>query len=179
MRIGPAPLSLLPLTLVGASWHPWARDRLIQSGLPGCPWQTQAAMSGSAEPGCSLLLSGSGLNPTAKMQSWQTLCLKVSSGGGKGQHDPRAWSLACCSQAWPGWPPRTCSVLTGSQESLWAELKSGAESGWDFSSRWLVGGPDPDSLSSIRTSRMVPVDLNAFLCQAEELMGNFYSRLGG
>ncbi|XP_040832998.1 trehalase isoform X1 [Ochotona curzoniae] len=66
----------------------------------------------------------------------------------------------------------------GSQESLWAELKSGAESGWDFSSRWLVGGPDPDSLSSIRTSRMVPVDLNAFLCQAEELMGNFYSRLG-
>lgn len=66
----------------------------------------------------------------------------------------------------------------GDREVLWAELKAGAESGWDFSSRWLVGGPNPDSLSSIRTSKLVPVDLNAFLCQAEELMSNFYSRLG-
>lgn len=70
------------------------------------------------------------------------------------------------------------SVLTGDRETLWSELKAGAESGWDFSSRWLVGGTNPDLLSSIRTSKMVPVDLNAFLCQAEELMSNFYSRLG-
>ncbi|XP_005328394.2 trehalase isoform X1 [Ictidomys tridecemlineatus] len=66
----------------------------------------------------------------------------------------------------------------GDREALWAELKAGAESGWDFSSRWLVGGPNPDSLSSIRTSKLVPVDLNAFLCQAEGLMSNFYSSLG-
>ncbi|XP_037361294.2 trehalase isoform X2 [Talpa occidentalis] len=64
------------------------------------------------------------------------------------------------------------------RETLWAELKAGAESGWDFSSRWFLGGPNPDLLSSIRTSKLVPVDLNAFLCQAEELMSNFYSRLG-
>ncbi|XP_008562861.1 PREDICTED: trehalase-like, partial [Galeopterus variegatus] len=66
----------------------------------------------------------------------------------------------------------------GEREALWAELKAGAESGWDFSSRWLVGGPNPDLLSSIRTSKLVPVDLNAFLCQAEDLMSKFYSRLG-
>ncbi|XP_019503008.1 PREDICTED: trehalase [Hipposideros armiger] len=66
----------------------------------------------------------------------------------------------------------------GDQETLWAELKAGAESGWDFSSRWLVGGPNPDLLSSIRTSKFVPVDLNAFLCRAEELMSNFYLSLG-
>ncbi|KAM5226873.1 trehalase [Hipposideros larvatus] len=66
----------------------------------------------------------------------------------------------------------------GDQETLWAELKAGAESGWDFSSRWLVGGPNPDSLTSIRTSKFVPVDLNAFLCRAEELMSNFYLSLG-
>ncbi|XP_058145162.1 trehalase [Dasypus novemcinctus] len=66
----------------------------------------------------------------------------------------------------------------GARDALWAELKAGAESGWDFSSRWFVGGANPDSLSSIRTSKLVPVDLNAFLCQAEELMSNFYSRLG-
>ncbi|XP_006993428.3 trehalase isoform X2 [Peromyscus maniculatus bairdii] len=70
------------------------------------------------------------------------------------------------------------TVSEGDRETLWAELKAGAESGWDFSSRWLVGGPSPDLLSSIRTSKMVPVDLNAFLCQAEELMSHFYSRLG-
>ncbi|XP_032212215.1 trehalase-like isoform X2 [Mustela erminea] len=62
--------------------------------------------------------------------------------------------------------------------ALWAELKAGAESGWDFSSRWLVGGPNSTLLSSIRTSKFVPVDLNAFLCQAEALMSNFYTRLG-
>ncbi|XP_003796890.1 trehalase [Otolemur garnettii] len=66
----------------------------------------------------------------------------------------------------------------GDREALWAELKAGAESGWDFSSRWLIGGPNLTSLSSIRTSKLVPVDLNAFLCQAEELMSNFYARLG-
>uniref|UniRef100_A0A5G2R545 Trehalase n=1 Tax=Sus scrofa TaxID=9823 RepID=A0A5G2R545_PIG len=70
------------------------------------------------------------------------------------------------------------TLSEGDHEALWAELKAGAESGWDFSSRWFVGGPNPDSLSSIRTSKLVPVDLNAFLCQAEELMSNFYSRLG-
>ncbi|GAB5577138.1 LOW QUALITY PROTEIN: trehalase [Prionailurus iriomotensis] len=64
------------------------------------------------------------------------------------------------------------------QEALWAELKAGAESGWDFSSRWLVKGLNPNLLSSIQTSKLVPVDLNAFLCQAEELMSDFYSRPG-
>nr|XP_008511722.1 PREDICTED: trehalase [Equus przewalskii] len=66
----------------------------------------------------------------------------------------------------------------GDREDLFAELKAGAESGWDFSSRWFIGGPNPDLLSSTRTSKFVPVDLNAFLCQAEELMSNFYARLG-
>ncbi|XP_052509218.1 trehalase [Budorcas taxicolor] len=66
----------------------------------------------------------------------------------------------------------------GNRDALLAELKARAESGWDFSPRWLVGGPNPSSLSNIRTSKLVPVDLNAFLCQAEGLMSNFYSRLG-
>ncbi|XP_007934648.1 trehalase [Orycteropus afer afer] len=66
----------------------------------------------------------------------------------------------------------------GDREALWAELKAGAESGWDFSSRWLSKRSNPSLLSTIHTSKMVPVDLNAFLCQAEALMSNFYSRLG-
>ena len=74
------------------------------------------------------------------------------------------------------WPPVCCCLVpTGNRDPLLAELKAGAESGWDFSSRWLLGGPNPSSLSSIRTSKLVPVDLNAFLCQVEGLMSNFYS----
>jgi alpha,alpha-trehalase len=42
---------------------------------------------------------------------------------------------------------------------VFRDLRAGAESGWDFSSRWLDG----DMLSSIRTTFIAPVDLNAFL----------------
>lgn len=42
---------------------------------------------------------------------------------------------------------------------VYRDLRAGAESGWDFSSRWLADG----SLSSIRTTMIAPVDLNAFL----------------
>ena len=47
---------------------------------------------------------------------------------------------------------------------VYRDLRAGAESGWDFSSRWLG---DPQRLSSIRTTRIVPVDLNAFLYKLE------------
>lgn len=42
---------------------------------------------------------------------------------------------------------------------VYRDLRAGAESGWDFSSRWLEGY----DLSSIRTTTIAPVDLNAFL----------------
>lgn len=47
---------------------------------------------------------------------------------------------------------------------VYRDLRAGAESGWDFSSRWLG---DPHRLSSIRTTRIVPIDLNAFLYKLE------------
>lgn len=47
---------------------------------------------------------------------------------------------------------------------LWRELATAAESGWDFSSRWLADGT---SLRSCRATRVVPADLNALLYQVE------------
>lgn len=44
-------------------------------------------------------------------------------------------------------------------DAVYRDLRAGAESGWDFSSRWL----GRDTLASIRTTRIVPVDLNAYL----------------
>ena len=95
---------------------------------------------------------------------------------GEVRHLGGAGTLMLCVR--PRSPVCCCLVITGDQEALWAELKAGTESGWDFSSRWLVKGPNPNLLSSIQTSKLVPVDLNAFLCQAEELMSDFYSRPG-
>lgn len=47
---------------------------------------------------------------------------------------------------------------------MYRNLRAGAESGWDFSSRWLT---DPHDLSTIRTTAIVPIDLNALLWAME------------
>ena len=43
------------------------------------------------------------------------------------------------------------------------DLRAGAASGWDFSSRWCDG----DDLHSIRTTAILPVDLNSFMYKLE------------
>jgi len=49
-------------------------------------------------------------------------------------------------------------------EEVYRDLRAAAESGWDFSSRWLADGK---SLSSIRTTDIAPVDLNSLLYKLE------------
>lgn len=44
--------------------------------------------------------------------------------------------------------------------ALYRDLRTAAESGWDFSSRWLR---DPKDLATIDTTAIVPVDLNSLL----------------
>ncbi|HEV2700177.1 MAG TPA: alpha,alpha-trehalase TreF [Steroidobacteraceae bacterium] len=48
---------------------------------------------------------------------------------------------------------------------LYRDIRAAAESGWDFSSRWLR---DPRSLSSIDTTQITPVDLNSLLFGLEQ-----------
>ena len=48
--------------------------------------------------------------------------------------------------------------------ALWRDLRAAAESGWDFSTRWLG---DDAALASIRTTRIVPIDLNCLLLGLE------------
>lgn len=50
---------------------------------------------------------------------------------------------------------------------VYRDLRAGAASGWDFSSRW---NDEPSDLSTIRTTSIVPVDLNAFLLVLERLL---------
>ena len=48
---------------------------------------------------------------------------------------------------------------------LFRDLRAAAESGWDFSSRWLA---DARTLASIDTTQIVPVDLNSLLFGLEQ-----------
>ncbi|XP_063061312.1 trehalase [Engraulis encrasicolus] len=64
---------------------------------------------------------------------------------------------------------------------LYTELKAGAESGWDYSSRWFVGEEDSPSAASLKdthTSAIVPTDLNSFLCLNEFTLAFFHRELG-
>ena len=53
------------------------------------------------------------------------------------------------------------------REAFYRSLRATAESGWDFSSRWLR---DPMDLRTLETTDLVPVDLNSLLYHAERLI---------
>ncbi len=57
--------------------------------------------------------------------------------------------------------------------TYYRNMRAGAESGWDFSSRWFAEGGD---LSTIRTIDIVPIDLNVFLLHTEEILARIYQR---
>jgi alpha,alpha-trehalase len=57
---------------------------------------------------------------------------------------------------------------------IYRHLRAAAESGWDFSSRWLK---EPDQLSSIQTTDLIPVDLNCLLYNLEKTLLEIYRQL--
>jgi alpha,alpha-trehalase len=50
---------------------------------------------------------------------------------------------------------------------IYRHLRSGAESGWDYSSRWFENGKD---ISTIHTTDLVPIDLNALMYNLEMVL---------
>ncbi|PRF70594.1 alpha,alpha-trehalase [Burkholderia multivorans] len=52
---------------------------------------------------------------------------------------------------------------------VYRDLRAGAESGWDYSSRWLGDGK---TLATIRTTSIVPVDLNSLMFHLERTIVN-------
>jgi alpha,alpha-trehalase len=55
---------------------------------------------------------------------------------------------------------------------VYRDLRAGAETGWDFSSRWLADGK---TLATIRTTALVPVDLNSLLFHLETTLAKAYA----
>ena len=63
---------------------------------------------------------------------------------------------------------------------VYRHLRAAAESGWDFSTRWLAesaGGSVP-TLAHICTTDIVPVDLNAFLFKLESFIAELSAQAG-
>jgi alpha,alpha-trehalase len=59
--------------------------------------------------------------------------------------------------------------------TVYRHLRSGAESGWDYTSRWFADGK---TLATIQTTDIVPPDLNALLFHLERTLARGY-RLAG
>jgi len=67
------------------------------------------------------------------------------------------------------------SFAANEKLSMYKHLRAGAESGWDFSSRWFA---DSMMLGTIETTNIIPVDLNCLLYFTENLLAKQYARKG-
>ncbi len=66
-----------------------------------------------------------------------------------------------------------------SRNEVYRNLRAAAESGWDFSSRWLVREQDSTfRLSTIHTTDILPVDLNSLLYNLENILAKAYALSG-
>ena len=58
------------------------------------------------------------------------------------------------------------------QKAMFRNLRSGAESGWDFSSRWFA---DEKNIASIQTTNIIPIDLNCLIYNMEKVLARSYT----
>jgi alpha,alpha-trehalase len=65
--------------------------------------------------------------------------------------------------------------LENGGETEYRHIRAAAESGWDFSSRWFKDG---QYMSTIHTTEIIPVDLNALLYHLEMTLADAYLKNG-
>ncbi len=68
------------------------------------------------------------------------------------------------------------TVPAARREALYRNLRASAESGWDFSSRWMR---DTSDLRTLETIELVPVDLNSLMYHAERTIAALRRFRGG
>ena len=89
----------------------------------------------------------------------------------------RYWDDACTprDESWREDVETAAEAPHRPAAEVWRDLRAGAESGWDFSSRWCA---DPDRLCTIATTSLLPVDLNALLWGLEQAIARGARALG-
>ena len=60
------------------------------------------------------------------------------------------------------------------RSEIFRHLRSGAASGWDFSSRWFA---DKKNITTIQTTQFLPVDLNCLMYQLELTIKTAYTKI--
>jgi alpha,alpha-trehalase len=109
---------------------------------------------------------------------WTTEPHEVIIRDGQGREHRLSRYSAHWDQARPECSTIDKSIVEGlsklTQQQLYHDIATAAESGWDFSSRWME---DEEQLSSLKTSSIIPVDLNAFLLQMESDIAFFAKAL--
>lgn len=79
--------------------------------------------------------------------------------------------------------PETQPLNSSQKAALYAQLASGAESGWDYGTRWLARPNDSATdtyfpLRSLNINNLLPVDLNSILYWNEITIGGFLNTTG-
>jgi len=105
------------------------------------------------------------VNVTVNSQTHQLAAYHVGVDGPRPESYAEDWQLA--------------QNLRESERKEWYEhMKSGAESGWDFSSRWYKDNVDKENpLLSIITGDILPVDLNSFLYKNARILEEYFDKL--
>ena len=72
----------------------------------------------------------------------------------------------------------TCHTLEEKRRLYW-ELKTGAETGWDYSSRWFINPKNEESnhvgtLKDTKARSIIPVDLNSILAENARIISRYY-----
>ncbi|BFM13204.1 alpha,alpha-trehalase [Simiduia litorea] len=60
-------------------------------------------------------------------------------------------------------------------DQLYRNIRAACETGWDFSSRWLLRDND---LTSLRTTDVIPIDLNCIFIRVEEIIAKAWAQAG-
>ena len=180
-----------------------ARTYYLRRSQPPLLARTLAAVADalSAEAGDALLRDAM---PTlcAELRYWSSGShgVRVRDAAGRVHAVSRYWAPgAPRPESWREDVAAAEGLHDAAARALWRDIAAAAESGWDFSTRWLRregGGSDSDgdddaapqpqpppaeaaaaSLRRLRTTRVVPADLNALLLQAARLAAGFARRL--
>ncbi|AHF79305.1 Cytoplasmic trehalase (plasmid) [Sodalis praecaptivus] len=69
---------------------------------------------------------------------------------------------------------KTAQNTSRPANEIYRELRAGAASGWDYSSRWFGS---PGNISSIRTTAILPIDLNCFLYKLEATIADLAAKI--
>ena len=70
----------------------------------------------------------------------------------------------------------TCQNNEQKRQLYW-EMKTGAETGWDYSSRWFINTDSKKDIGSLKDTKarsIIPVDLNSILAENARIISTYY-----